>query len=93
MNWTDNPKTWMYWLAGSIIGAVIVGFTVMALISSHHDGQQAPAQEPVQQSSTFTWEGVTWDCNQVNQWNQQYGSYEPDGTPIPYEVTLNCGQR
>jgi hypothetical protein len=79
------------WRALAVIAAaaVIAVLVVEGLALARTPGsqQQAPAE------GTFTWGGVTWDCGQVNAWDYQYGAYEPDGAPIPYEVVLACGQR
>jgi hypothetical protein len=71
-----------------IFGAVMLG-VFLAMLATHHQ-QPQQVQQVQNVPATFTWEGTTWNCAQVAQWNQQYGAYEPDGTPIPYEVIGHC---
>lgn len=78
-----NRHAWLYYLAAAAVVAVTLG-----LLGTCGATPAPPGSPPPQQ--TFTWEGVTWDCGQVNAWDQQYGAYEPDGTPIPYEVVISC---
>lgn len=40
--------------------------------------------------ASVTWDGKAWDCAQVAAWDRRYGAYEPDGTPVPYEVAARC---
>lgn len=87
MNWKGNLRDWKYWLAGCVAAAAVITLAVMAGMTGNFS---SPPQPPVQQYSTFTYEGVTWNCNQVEAWDQQYGAYEPDGTPIPEYVVLGC---
>lgn len=80
----ENLSKHLFWVIPGVAGVLIT--LGLAWPQPH------PVTVPVTtvQDQTFTWEGVIWDCGQVNTWNSQYGAYEPDGTRIPYEVILHC---
>lgn len=83
---TVGTRAWAWWLLFAAAAAIAVA---VALSSR----PPAPASPQQASEGTFTWEGTTWDCAQVNAWDYQYGAYEPDGTPIPYEVVASCQSR
>lgn len=80
----------MNWTGVRIAAAVVLVVLFVAYMVTRPSAPQlTPAPQQTAQS-TFTWEGTTWDCGQVAAWDAQYGAYEPDGTPIPYEVVTGC---
>lgn len=72
------------WLAAAVLLLAAAAGTV-ALAR----GMTAARQDPAAPAA-FTWAGKTWDCAQVAAWDRRYGAYEPDGTPVPYEVAARC---
>ena len=77
--------TWQRWVLATFV--VAISLIITGLLWPKPVSYQIPAVPAV---STFTYEGVTWDCGQVETWNQQYGAYIPDGTRIPEYVVLHC---
>lgn len=75
-----------------IVIATVIGLALLvaAVVLLSRTSQPAAPSPQWSYPATFTWEGTTWDCGQVDNWNSQYGAYEPDGTPIPEEVVLGC---
>lgn len=83
----NGDRAWLFCLAivVAVAAVIVVVLTVVPRSSSPPTTPDGPPP-----GRTFTWEGTTWDCGQVQAWDAQYGAYTPDGAPIPYEVVLSC---
>lgn len=78
-------------IPGALIAAACAALMLIALgLAMMRDRELTAARPDPGPPAAFTWDGRTWDCAQVAAWERRYGAYEPDGTPVPYEVDAGC---
>lgn len=72
-----------------VIIMVTIGGTLLAIAGYGVSQSNQNVRGPIPIHNVY-WNGETWDCGKVKLWYQSYGAYEPNGTPIPYEVIGLC---